>query len=322
MLITSSVAAALLGALCFAAPSPDASPPVDPSPATRDDGTLAADPGASADVDAAEANPQAAPPAESGAPDAEVVADAERMYRIGEAHFAAADYAAAIETWTAVLSHLPNTEAVRPIRLDLLYNIASAHEQEFEVDANPRHLRQAMVLFERYVEERGDTTATEDAQRRLDVLREKIAAIEEQEAASNATFEPESTDPRVDDDRGKRDRLLGIGLVAGGGAATVAGVVMLAVGSRFRPNAKDEVAGANIGDDDALIEQANAFVDDETRKGTIVMAIGGTVGGIGLAAAGVGIYYLVRGRRARARTARLRLDIMPRRGGVAVTGRF
>ncbi len=265
-----------------------------------------------------------------GDPDGELVSDAERMYRIGEAHFAAADYAAAIETWTAVLTHLPQTEAVHAIRLDLLYNIASAHEAEYDVDTNVRHLRQAVVLFQRYVEERGDADATQDAQRRLDALRERIAEIEASSAStpSEPTTVP-ATAPSDETPRpaSRRDRNLGIGLVAGGGAGVVGGVVLIALGARLRPAALDQVNAMTLDDPD-VVAQADAFVDDETRKGRIVMGVGGAVAAVGLAAAGAGTYYLVRYQRGAKATAsrRVRWDagLSPTGGGasVRVTGRF
>ena len=251
----------------------------------------------------------------------DAIADAERLYRKGSAHYEAADYTAAITTWTDVLSSLPDSDEVLPIRLDLLYNIGVAHEKAYAIDKDPRHLRQAKQLFASYAETRGDDDSSRNALQRAAKIEELLATLDpeaEPDAAPVVDATPSAIE-HVDAPLDRRSRNLGIGLTTGGGAALVGGVVVLALGARMRPLAQDQVAeldALGVPADHPARAQGDAFVAAETRKGRTMMALGGSLAGAGAVLAGVGIFYVVKSR------GRRSIAVAPTLSGIAIKGRF
>ncbi|MEM6295088.1 MAG: hypothetical protein AAGA54_27705 [Myxococcota bacterium] len=247
----------------------------------------------------------------------------EKLYLEGRAQFSAADYAAAIETWTKLLAELPQGPETTEVRLDLLFNIGLAHTREYLFDEDPVHLRKALTLFRLYAERK----PSDDVAKRISELEAQLASLEDDdstleppspEAAPSSNVETEP--PR--DDAGGPSRGLGIGLVAGGGAAVVGGVALLVAGSRLRPAAEESVAaleGMGLEPDDPAFAEGDAFVDEETRRGRAFMAGGGAVAGVGLVAVGVGVWALTR---SRARGGDVAWWVSPTLGGMTMGGRF
>ncbi|MCA9655078.1 MAG: hypothetical protein KC501_34495 [Myxococcales bacterium] len=163
---------------------------------------------------------------------------------------------------------------------------------------------------------------------------------DEPSTAPESTVVPPSPEPDdhpdPTDDTEPRGRALPIALVGGGGAAAVTGAVLLAVGLPLRARADDyrsEVLGSpeylqRGPQDRAAIEAAlGSYVDDERRRGVALMASGGAVLGLGVAAVIVGSIQLARARPGRRdRSARARLDpqlvLRPGRLSVGASLRF
>ena len=247
------------------------------------------------------------------------------MYKRGSAKFTAADYKGAIEVWTELLSTLPDGADFEAIRLDLLYNIAIAHEREHSLDHNERHLRQALTLMRRYHEANPDAGAKEH----IDRIEAKLAELEEEDEQGPVEPDPIVTagsaeeDPKDDQPRRGPSRGLAIGLLAGGGAGVVGGVVLIVAGSRFKPNAEDQIAELDdlgVPDDHSSRDEAAQYLDDETRRGTTLMAVGGVLAGVGVAAIGIGAWAYVRSKKGGGSAASLRVS--PSLGGMVLSGRF
>ena len=127
----------------------------------------------------------AAAPEEGGGEDA--LAEAQDLYQQGEIKFQTADYEEALALWKKAYAMLPDGEENRAIRHALVYNIAEAHSQAYEVTRNPTHLRKAKILLENYRAEHRALYGDEpeavkeraEADERLAELDRKIAASEE-----------------------------------------------------------------------------------------------------------------------------------------------
>ncbi|MCA9682005.1 MAG: hypothetical protein KC457_07395 [Myxococcales bacterium] len=127
----------------------------------------------------------AAAPEDGGGEDA--LAEAQDLYQQGEIKFQTADYEEALALWKKAYAMLPDGEENRAIRHALVYNIAEAHSQAYEVTRNPTHLRKAKILLENYRAEHRALYGDEpeavkeraEADERLAELDRKIAASEE-----------------------------------------------------------------------------------------------------------------------------------------------
>ncbi len=115
---------------------------------------------------------------------------------------------------------------------------------------------------------------------------------------------PEVDNPILSERRGPDP--LGITLVATGAAATVTGAILLGIGAplagraeQFREDAVASPEFVSRGPDDQEVAQGyfDAYVADERRRGTILMATGGAALGLGVAATVVGAIRLARHRK-------------------------
>ncbi len=127
---------------------------------------------------------------------AEKLAQAKLLYAEGTAKYDLADYEGAVEIWTRAYALLPPEEAVA--RNNLIYNIASAQEKAFDVDHELKHLRQAVILFDAYIEDfklqHDPTPETREelllAKKRVRELRARIAQVEGAAAPTVVTPTP------------------------------------------------------------------------------------------------------------------------------------
>jgi hypothetical protein len=180
----------------------------------------------------------------------------EALYDEGRSLYETADYDGAIERWTAAYVQLEWTPANAEIKASLLYNLASAHEEAFGINADAAHLNKAMVLLERFETNipriYGDGS---DAQAERDRVQERkralsakleqtkqrgsaaVRAAEEEDgepepepatapAPPPAPSEPTPAEARPARDEPPRDRRpkTGIALLAAGGSATALGL--------------------------------------------------------------------------------------------------
>ena len=81
---------------------------------------------------------------------ADPLEEARDLYKKGKAQYETFDYAGAIETWTAAYALVP--EDSLQVKIEISYNLASAHEQAYALDGDRQHLQQAKLLLETYAE--------------------------------------------------------------------------------------------------------------------------------------------------------------------------
>ena len=81
---------------------------------------------------------------------ADPLQEARSLYKQGKAQYETFDYAGAIETWTAAYALVP--EDSLQVKIEISYNLASAHEQAYALDGDRQHLQQAKLLLESYAE--------------------------------------------------------------------------------------------------------------------------------------------------------------------------
>ncbi|MEM9458645.1 MAG: hypothetical protein AAGF11_31000 [Myxococcota bacterium] len=146
--------------------------------------------------------------------------------------------------------------------------------------------------------------------------------------------EPEPVEPRPEPDH--RVDPWGVALTGAGAIAVITGVVLVAVGAPLRGRAEDyrneQLAGDDFDSRSPGLQQSFAaalddYVDGERRRGVGLMASGGAVLGLGVAAVVVGSLRLARGPAAvgsgsRARHPRLRIAVSAGRAFVGVGRRF
>jgi hypothetical protein len=243
-----------------------------------------------------------APPAEHEAP-AEHLADAEALYRDGSTLYEAADYPGAIQKFTAALALVSakSTPDGDTIKRPLLWNIAIAHERAFGIDGDQRHLRQAQTLYRSYVELLAKDEVAAIAEAKTSLLRVQTL-LSEQEKQSPPPPRVAAPSHPVQQERDQKALKLGVGLLVPGVAATVAGAVMLGVGSTYGGKAQaqvDMLADLGVPPNDPAWDQGAKFVEQERRKGRAMMAVGGTLAGAGVVLIGIGAYYTAKGKRVR-----------------------
>ena len=129
------------------------------------------------------------------------LAQAKELYQQGENKFQTADYEDALALWKEAFAILPDGDEHRAIRHALVYNIAEAHRQAYEVSRNPTHLRKAKILLENYRTDHralyGDEAAAVEERAEVD---ERIAQLDKLIAESEAAGE--KPQPIVDPNQG------------------------------------------------------------------------------------------------------------------------
>jgi hypothetical protein len=64
------------------------------------------------------------------------------------------------------------------------------------------------------------------------------------------------------------------------------------------------------------------YIDDETRRGRIYMAVGGSVAAVGAIGAGVGVAYLVKSKKLKEGRVQPSVALSPAYTGIVLRGRF
>lgn len=285
------------------------------------------------------AGPPALPPGRGGDVDVETTgapADlqhAETLYDEGTVRYDAADYLGAVEKFTEALAIVKREGGDDHVRLTLLYNIGQAHEKQHEIDRDVTHLRQALALYRQYrefAESKGDLDDQLDVEGKILRLEKKLRAHDQimrnRQKTADAGDPSPPEPPDVDEDPSwRRHRNLGVGLTVAGGAAVVGGVVVAVLGSRYESKARaqvDELADLGVPMDHPAWEEGEDFVAQEKRKGAVLMGVGGSLAAAGAVGAGVGIFYLVKARKAKASRVSATPVLAPGFAGVQLTGRF
>jgi tetratricopeptide (TPR) repeat protein len=214
---------------------------------------------------------------------------AKELYIRGLGQFETANYDAAISLWTEAYTTLPDDPDNARTKALLIYNVARAQEQAYNVDRDIAHLRQARILMDNYAQKiphlyEDDAAAETERMKvreRLAALDEAIAEVEQSDPAApveGRDLGPPS-EPQVEHgpgedagDRHVRGKVLvgvGAGLVALGGAGFGVMIAGLVRG-----------AGANGIDDlepDDIEARRRRF--DRGRAGNAMAIGGGVIGG-------------------------------------------
>lgn len=247
---------------------------------------------------------------------------AQDVFYEGSARYSAADYPGAIEKFTQALALATREGLPFRVRGAFLVNLGRAHVRAYGVNDDAKHLKMAKEIYERYQREAAAAEFTgpddDEVQKELDqvhrLLEATAAAPTEEEPRrepDTKPADPAGADPELTDDGGGR-RPLHIGLLSSGSVLVAGGVSVLVWGSTFRSYAQDQIP-----EDEQGTPEAGAFVDDETRKGRILMGVGGGLAAVGLAGVVVGAVGL-----ARAKRSDVQLAVSPTWGGLAISGRF
>jgi|GEM_PF-1711601 len=249
----------------------------------------------------------------------DVESEISSLHRQGDMRFEAGDYAAARKMWLDAYSRVPATTERWPYRVTLLSLVVEAAVADFARGADPATLERVDQVLERALA--ADDLpepmrhALEIELRRLRAL-ERVEPSEVPEPIATVVVDPTpATTGSVELDEGTLrvdDRPLGVGLLAGGAIGTAAGVTAVAIGAVFRPRAERQIRDAG---DPLDHPNAQAFIDDEVRKGRVWI-------GVGVAAAVVGVASMVGGAVVLARGRRARVAIGGDRNGASVALRF
>ena len=264
-------------------------------------------------------------------PSATPQADAETIFRRGQAKYETADYAGAIDLWTEAYALVDSTPENASIKALLIFNLAQAHTKAYELDEDIIHLKQAQRLLTSFRDnlallyEEEDQAALETEQAKVD---ESLAVIEAQLADAEAEPEPEPeppaptlTEPESEGpiETGKPGKPL---IIAGSvvlGLGVAAGVVGI-IGGVIGQGAND-LSELDPYDFEGREEQFNAG-----RTGNLLLIVGAVGAGV-LIPTGAALIGLGAGRNKRINTAKLRVSPSfagrwGSGGGLAVSGRF
>lgn len=230
----------------------------------------------------------------------------------------------------------------------ILYNIGLAYKRLYDAEQQPDLLHNARKALVEYVDAiEKDPTLGADPEEVKPALAEIDAEIERIKPPEVAP-EPEPPPPAPEPvDPGKKRRLLGIGLMSGGGALTVVGVAVGAAFASKGAGLHDQLNGegglymqlgaggcgltqaedspdADTMTCDGLRSQREEVRSDGLRANGVafgMMAVG--VVGVGLIIGGAVLF--AQGKRASAEwesSQRARVRVMPTLGGLLLQGRF
>jgi tetratricopeptide (TPR) repeat protein len=237
----------------------------------------------------------------AAAPESSANAEAEAMFRRGQAKYETADYNGAIDLWTEAYALVESTPETASIKALLLYNLAQAHVKAYELDEDDIHLKQAQQLLQSF---RNNLELLYEDKAQLDEetkkVDESLAEIETMLAASEpAEDQPpplEEPPPPPEIEPGPEPVADEPGDARPGRPLIITGGVLLGLGVGFGGIA---IAGAVLGsgaNDIADLEQTDLAAREQqfaTGRTGNVLAIVGTVGAgvlfpIGGALIGVG----------------------------------
>ena len=266
------------------------------------------------------------------------MARAKELYDEGSTLYSAADYNGAIEKFTAALKIVTaeGTDAHVAIRGDMLLNIAKAHVNAYDVDADIGHLRAARSIYKRFADEaeRGAgyaQTDVDEATSQIDDLQRRIEEWEEKDRPP----EPNNNGPQpptiITKDSNEADvvrhRSIGIGLIVGGSVLTLAGIGAAIWGTTFErfaiESVIDEGGDPNRTFDDFTGEE-KAYVDQQASFGTVWVGVGIGVAVVGAAGIGVGAWQIAKSNKLKQEGASASLTPVFTRdfAGLSLRGRF
>lgn len=237
---------------------------------------------------------------------------AEQLFRRGVTRYETARYDDAVALWTEAYEILEPTRENRAIRNDLVYNISSAQVEAYRVDRDPKRLRQAKQLLERYVAvyrelSEGDDTSEQEIAQAETRIAEIDAMLDDAERKARLEREQRGSAPAT-----AAARRQARALVISGAAVTSVGGVALGVA----------FAGVGIGvQADRRFEDQPAQRELNRRRGRQANVLVATGTALGVAFLAAGIALLVIGKR---NQRKLKASPVAGRGafGLVMSGRF
>lgn len=281
----------------------------------------------------------------------------ERLYVEGQDKYAEGDFAGAADAWTRLLDRLPEAQANRATRENVLLNVVQAHLDGYartrkdDGSKDIDHLRSGKAVLETYFTDfkkaYGDRAAVSAAvQEKADELDRTLTDAERDAAATPAVTpdpDPDPTDPNPGDGTKSPNIIVleaendGGGLIVGGAVAaglSLGGFGVLAAGAVIASRAEEDYLAVECASPCGTEEQEAAQTErDDAEKsgktGNALTITGAIVGPVLLITGGVLIGLGIK-RRKDARAARdekLRnISVTPTGGrgfgGLVVSGRF
>jgi len=265
---------------------------------------------------------------------------ARELYTEGESLYSAADYNGAIDKFTEALTLVSKHGSVQDaqVRGLIMFNIAKAHIEAYEVDTQLNHLRQARSIYKRFVTE-GEAagyqaTDISEAKAEIERLEIRIAEIEEEQKAPEPSLvgDPEKAGPGVDIDKLERAQHafgLGIGLTVGGVVLVGGGIAAVIWGSGVDGYIRDEINKKrdNQGEEPLSVNPVRTddeknFADREQVKGNVWLGVGAAALTLGAAGIGVGAWQLSKSKKLKAESVAMVPMIDRDTAGLMFSGRF
>ena len=244
--------------------------------------------------------------------------EARALYEQGLGRYETADYLGAIDLWTQAFTLLPNSAEFASAKADIIYNLARAHERQYDVDADPAQLRQALILLEQYIEslpslyaDPGEAKLQRERARPVrDEIQERLDAHEKAEATKDAGSPAPASDAGGDDNPGKGLVLTGVALTAVGGVALGVSAAGMVLG-----NQANDISGLDPADIDGRREQF-----DRGRNMNLLAISAGIGAGVLI---GTGVALLVVGKKkGKESQAAVWPTLSPTGAGLTATARF
>lgn len=274
-----------------------------------------------------------------------------RLFAEGQERYANDDFAGAADSWSRLLELLPEAQANKATRENVLLNITQAHLDAYNRSRNDdgtkdiEHLRSGKKVLETYFagyrKAYGDRAGVSQAvQEKSDELDEELREAEEKLAAANATPDPGgsgttpppdggngTTDPKLPPDGGQQVIVLkpqstGNGLIVGGAVVGVLGVGALTmgiIGAVRAPKAEEDFNNATT----ALEREEADFRGKQANQLTIA---GFVLAPLLMGGAAAMIYFGVKQKResqhSAGKSVRVTPSVGPRFSGLSLSGRF
>jgi tetratricopeptide (TPR) repeat protein len=256
------------------------------------------------------------------------------LYQEGSTLYSAGDYNGAIEKFTEALKIITaegSGEAEEyQIRGYLMLNIAKSHVNAYDVDRELFHLRQALSIYKRFVDESEKISyppeEIEEAKAEMEKLATRIEEIEAAEKDKGITGTPVPVVITNENEvEATRAFGTGIGLTVAGTALVGSGIGFMVYGLGFEAAAQDQVI-QEAGDPNHVFTPAEErFVEDEKNKGLGLTGGFAAVAALGIAGIGIGAWQISKARKLR-RGAKASATVIPQfgthGGGLAIVGRF
>lgn len=269
-------------------------------------------PGAAADASTTADRAEAEAPPDPGLEKARV------LHNDGSAAYDLADYATALEKFSAAYIALPAGPQTAGIRSAIVYNVGITQKRMYELDGDLVHLKTAKVLLTRYFDDFAEDGAQEDTKGRalLAEIDAELAAQEAKPASPPPEATPVEASPATpatpaDPDAQRKARILigvGAGVLGLGAVGAGLGLGGALWGQSLQTGIED---GSSTG-----VRRISALEDGRSANG---LAIGGAIaGGVLLTAGAVVLAIGLKKRKA----AKPSLAVAPTGSGFVVGGRF